>query len=130
MAAVHVRAFPDVRAWAAPEFAELLAQDSAILAGDVRSFVLGRVVLDEAEVLTLATDPPHRRQGLARAALADFEAAAAARGAVRVFLEVAETNAAARALYAATGYREIGRRADYYVAGVAALVLEKRIGTA
>jgi len=37
-----------------------------------------------------------------------------ARGATRVFLEVAETNAAARALYAAMGYERLGLRRGYY----------------
>ena len=40
--------------------------------------------------------------------------AAAARGAVRVFLEVADDNAAARALYARAGFVEAGRRPGYY----------------
>jgi ribosomal-protein-alanine N-acetyltransferase len=31
-----------------------------------------------------------------------------------VYLEVRETNAPARALYAAQGFREVGRRAQYY----------------
>ncbi len=130
LAAVHARAFVEERAWTAAEFATLLAQSSALVAGDARSFVLGRVALDEAEVLTLATDPGHRRQGLARAALADFEARAVARGAARVFLEVAEDNTAARALYSGASYRQVGRRAGYYAGGVAALVLEKRIAVA
>jgi [ribosomal protein S18]-alanine N-acetyltransferase len=130
LAAVHARAFVEERAWTAAEFAALLAQKSALVAGDARSFVLGRVTLDEAEVLTLATDPSHRRQGLARVGLAAFEAGAAGRGAGRVFLEVAEDNTAARALYAAAGYAQVGRRARYYAGGVAALVLEKRLGAA
>ena len=42
--------------------------------------------------------------------------AAAARGATRVFLEVAEDNLAARALYERTGFVEAGRRPGYYAA--------------
>lgn len=103
------------RAWSASEFAGLLAAAGTILAGDAESFVLGRVTLDEAEVLTLATAPAVQRQGRARAALAAFARAAQARGAVRLFLEVAQDNAAARALYGAAGFREIGRRPRYFV---------------
>jgi [ribosomal protein S18]-alanine N-acetyltransferase len=36
------------------------------------------------------------------------------RGAARLFLEVAEDNTAARALYAQTGFVEAGRRVGYY----------------
>jgi ribosomal-protein-alanine N-acetyltransferase len=39
---------------------------------------------------------------------------AARRGARRIYLEVAEDNAAARALYAAEGFEPIGRRRGYY----------------
>jgi ribosomal-protein-alanine N-acetyltransferase len=39
---------------------------------------------------------------------------AAEHGATACFLEVAEDNAAARGLYAALGFAEIGRRRDYY----------------
>jgi ribosomal-protein-alanine N-acetyltransferase len=35
-------------------------------------------------------------------------------GAEEIFLEVRESNAAARALYAGFGFREVGRRARYY----------------
>jgi ribosomal-protein-alanine N-acetyltransferase len=41
-------------------------------------------------------------------------AGAAARGATRLFLEVADDNAAALALYARAGFSEAGRRPGYY----------------
>lgn len=114
MAATHAAAFTATRAWSAAEFAALLAQPGTILTGDARSFVLGRVVLDEAEVLTVATLPEARRQGLARSRLAAFARAARAAGALTLFLEVAADNTAARALYAAFGLVEAGRRRGYY----------------
>ena len=86
---------------------------------------------DEAEVLTLATDPDHRRKGLARACLSAFDAGARARGATTAFLEVAEDNAPALALYRAAGYRETARRAGYYARRngpkVDALILSKTL---
>jgi ribosomal-protein-alanine N-acetyltransferase len=48
---------------------------------------------------------------------------AAARGAAAMFLEVSTRNEAARALYARTGFTEVGRRARYYADGSDALVL-------
>jgi ribosomal-protein-alanine N-acetyltransferase len=54
-----------------------------------------------------------------RALMAD----AARRGAREMFLEVAEGNAAARALYAGLGAAEAGRRRRYYPDGSDALVL-------
>ena len=75
---------------------------------------MGRVVLDEVELLTLAVEPAARRQGLGRALLARFGVEAAAAGATRAFLEVATDNLPAIGLYASAGYRETGRRRGYY----------------
>ncbi|MGR3624898.1 MAG: GNAT family N-acetyltransferase [Limimaricola sp.] len=129
LATTYAAAFPQERGWSAGEIAGLLAAPGAILAGDATSFVLGRVTLDEAEILTLATHPDHRREGRAGAALDAFHTAAATAGAQTAFLEVAEDNAAARALYAARGYAQAGRRPGYYSRGgqppAAALILTR-----
>ena len=102
--------------WTARDFEDLLAQSGTFLvsaSGGV-SFALGRVVLDEAELLTLAVDPAHRREGLGRACLLSFEEEAVARGAGKFHLEVAETNMPAIGLYRSAGWTETGRRKAYY----------------
>ena len=114
-------------------WASLLAGPGIIAVGDSNSFCLIRTVLDEAEVLTIATDPAQRRKGLARNVLQSAEELATARGAKEIFLEVAEDNLAAISLYASFNYRQIGRRAGYYLpkdaAPIAALVLRKSLAT-
>lgn len=131
LAQVHAAAFLHDRPWTADEFASLLAQDGVHLCGDIRSFAIIRVVLDEAELLTLATDPLHRRQGLAQRALTEAQTTAVAAGAVTMFLEVAEDNDAAKHLYETQGYTQIARRPRYYGRGagiaVAALILQKAL---
>jgi ribosomal-protein-alanine N-acetyltransferase len=96
--------------------------------------VLVRLAADEAEILTLAVAPEARRRGRARALLKAAQAHAAAGGARRLVLEVAEDNAPARALYAAAGFGPVGRRRGYYdrAAGAAAdaLVLAKDLAPA
>jgi len=77
-------------------------------------FALGRIVLDEAELLTLAVKPDAQRQGIGRACLSSFEKTAAEQGALRCHLEVAESNKAARALYGDEGWQETGLRKAYY----------------
>lgn len=114
MAALHARAMTTPRPWSGDEFRALLAFPGTFTVGDGTGFALGRVVLDEAELLTLAVDPGLRRQGLGRACLAGFEARAHALGAALAHLEVAESNAAAVALYTASGWTEAGRRRGYY----------------
>ena len=134
LAEIHAAAFPDARAWSSEEFATLLAQPGAILSGDSRSFALLRVTLDEAEILTVATAPDHRRKGLASSVLSEAEASAQKSGVSSVFLEVAENNEAAKALYAKAGYTQVGRRPGYYMpkdgAAIAALVLRKQLQVA
>ena len=132
LATIHARAFAGQgRGWSAQEFAALLDNPYVFVFHKENAFSLGRVIADEAELLTLATDPAARRLGLARAALAGFEAEARARGATRGFLEVAEDNTPARALYAASQWCEAARRAGYYpragAPSVDALILEKSL---
>lgn len=115
MAALHARAFAGQgRAWSATEFSDLLASPLVFAVGDTRGFALGRVIADEAELLTIATDPALRRQGVARACLAAFERTAAKRGARSAFLEVADDNSAAKALYSAAGFSQAALRKGYY----------------
>lgn len=132
MAHLHATAFAGQgRAWGEREFAGLLQSGHVFVVGDSRAFAVVRALADEAEVLTLATHPDHRRDGFAQSVLSLLETEAARRGATRLFLEVAEDNAAARALYAGAGYRETARRAKYYARpdGVHsdALILEKHL---
>jgi len=125
LAAIHATAFPPAEQWSAAAFATHLALPGVFAVIDeAGGLVLARVAADEAEILTLAVAPALRRQGRGRALLAAALSHAAAAGARRLFLEVAEGNAAARALYAAAGFREVGRRPAYYASGEAALVLQ------
>ena len=70
--------------------------------------------MDEAELLTIAAHPDHRRKGLAQNLMQSWTQAAAARGARTAFLEVAADNAGAIALYLRCGFVETGRRKGYY----------------
>ena len=56
-------------------------------------------------------------------------ARAANLGATLMFLEVAVTNDAARALYAAHGFTEAGLRRHYYTDGTDALILRSTLFT-
>ncbi len=114
LADLHARAIRVPRPWSAAEFTDLLASPLAYVTGDKCAFAFGRVVAGEAELLTIVTDPEHRRRGLGRKVLAAFESEAVRRGATRAFLEVAADNAGARRLYLSAGYAEVGLRPRYY----------------
>lgn len=114
LAALHARAYQHGRAWSAKEFELLLAEEPTFIINGPVGFIIGRVVADEAEVLMVTVEPRQQGVGHGRTLLAAYEYAAAQAGAEVSFLEVAEDNAPALALYAAQGYREAGRRPKYY----------------
>ena len=114
LAALHAQAF--AAPWSAREFADLLSQPGVVSIAETDGFVLIRIVLDEAEILTLAVLPKARRLGLGRRLVEEAAVAATKGCAARLFLEVAEDNAPARALYDRAGFRQIGRRKAYYAA--------------
>ena len=76
-------------------------------------FALTRAIVDEAELLLLATDPKQRRAGIGSALLRSVIADAAARGATRLHLEVRANNPAV-AFYTRHGFAKIGERRSYY----------------
>ena len=86
------------------------------------------VALDEGEITNVATHPSHRRRGAARATLLALVEEAKARGIGRLTLEVRESNAAARELYASLGFTPCGTRKGFYTSPREdALILERTI---
>lgn len=112
LASIHAEAFDTP--WDEASFSELLRSPEVHLSGDDRGFILIRTVADEAEILTVAVRPSARRQGLGRALVEAAIVASAAFGAKKMFLEVAESNVAAIALYQSSGFETVGLRKNYY----------------
>jgi ribosomal protein S18 acetylase RimI-like enzyme len=81
-----------------------------------------------ARLYSIGVVPQMSGQGVASALLAAIERAALRGGCRCVRLEVHETNRAAIARYRKSGYRQIGRKADYYEDGGDALRFEKPLG--
>jgi len=128
LAPLHALAFPPEERWGAEALRLMLEMPGSFaLHAPEGGFILARVAADEAEVLTLAVAPAARCQGLGTALLETALALAAEAGAGVMFLEVSTANAAARALYAAAGFTEVGRRPRYYADGTDALVLSRRL---
>ncbi len=123
LAAIHAAAFPD-DPWGAGAFQTQLEMHGVVGLLDERGgLLLMRVTVDEAEILTIGVLPRLRQQGIGRGLLEAALARASTLGALSMFLEVDVGNAAARALYAAAGFQEVGRRRRYYANGADALVL-------
>ena len=103
-------------AWEADSFYRAVENtyDSLILCTGEQKQLLGYALLrrlDIAELLIIGVVETARRQGIGAALMKKVLSAA---GCLPVFLEVREGNAAARRLYEACGFREYGRRKNYY----------------
>lgn len=80
----------------------------------VMGFIVGRAVNDEWEIENIAVIGDARRRGLGSHLLGDFLHHIRGSGAIQAFLEVRESNVAARALYEKWAFIESGRRKAYY----------------
>jgi ribosomal-protein-alanine N-acetyltransferase len=128
LAAIHHAAFPPGQRWGRDAMVLQLELPSVFVLYDpAGAMVMARIAADEAEILTLAVLPEQRRQGLARILLEEAARQCEALRAGTLFLEVATRNTAARALYAAQGFEEIGRRRGYYADGDDALVMRRML---
>ncbi len=114
LATLHALCFTKPRPYAAHEFESLLSSRGMILFDQEDGFMLCRVIADEGEILTLAVHPDARRKGVADHLMGSFEAHCTANGVTTLFLDVAEDNIAALALYEGRGFVEASRREGYY----------------
>jgi ribosomal-protein-alanine N-acetyltransferase len=79
-----------------------------------QGFLVARALGAEWEIENIAISGAARRRGLGTRLLGEFLDHARGRGAEAVFLEVRESNRAARELYEKWAFEESGRRPGYY----------------
>ncbi|HLY33436.1 MAG TPA: ribosomal protein S18-alanine N-acetyltransferase [Jatrophihabitantaceae bacterium] len=131
----YERAMFGTEAWTASGYRTELADRRRryyVAAEDADGALLGwaglLVIGESAEILTVGVVPQARRRGIGRALLAELLAEARRRHAVEAFLEVRVDNDAARGMYAADGFAEVGIRPGYYDVGrVDAVVMRRDI---
>ena len=135
IAALHAASFH--RGWSEEEVERLLIERNvmthrALMRGKVAGFIMSRRAADEAEILSVAVSKASRGRGLARDLLQLHLRRLAGDGVRAVFLEVDETNVPAIRLYRRAGFRDVGRRPNYYATPgakpAAALVLRRDLG--
>jgi ribosomal-protein-alanine N-acetyltransferase len=107
--------------WSLASFESILAEPAAFFAvarddatGGIVGYVVAWFVADEGEIANLAVREPTRRRGTGSSLLDGAIAEGLKRGTQNLYLEVRESNDAARRLYASRGFEEIGRRRRYY----------------
>jgi ribosomal-protein-alanine acetyltransferase len=95
-------------------------------AGTARGFLIARIVDNEWEIENIVIAAEMRRRGFATKLLQAFLDQARAEAARGIFLEVRESNRAARSLYEKSGFQKAGRRTSYYSQPVEDAVLYRR----
>ena len=114
--------------WSENALHEELFNDSACFItavtddGDVVGYAGLHCVLDEGYIDNVAVRPEYRRQGVAGELLGAFLRFGQAKLAF-LTLEVRASNSPAIALYQKYGFREVGRRKNYYTAPVEDAIL-------
>jgi len=103
----------------------LVAQSDKDIAGV--AVILFRATSSIARLYSIGVAPHHTGRGIAKALLAAAEAAARARHATTLRLEVHEKNFSAIKLYRGSGYCQFGRHHQYYQDSGHALRFEKRL---
>jgi len=120
LASIHRACFDE--AWDEEAFRRLMDRPGtfAFLAArseaetESQAFILIQAAGGESEILSFGTLTAARRKGLARSLLRAAAKEAHHLGAREMFLEVAEDNHAAIALYRGAGFVIVGRREKYY----------------
>jgi ribosomal-protein-alanine N-acetyltransferase len=136
-ARLHAEGF--AHSWSPEEIAALISSSSTVGAaaldpvnGRLRGFILSRLAADEGEILTIAVEAAFQGTGVGRALLSENLRQASNAGASAMFLEVAEENAPALALYERFGFLKVGERVGYYHRAdgtrAAAVVMRKQLG--
>jgi [ribosomal protein S18]-alanine N-acetyltransferase len=82
--------------------------------GEVSGFTIGLQLGDEWEIENIAVTGSAQRKSLGTRLLEEFLNLVRKRGGRAIFLEVRESNLAARALYRKLSFVETGRRKNYY----------------
>ena len=106
-------------AWSEKSVQETMDQPASIClmaekAGRPAGYLLAYTAADEVEIARIGVSKELQRQGTGRTLLAELEKLCASKGIGKILLDVRAGNEAARALYAAAGFREDGIRQRFY----------------
>jgi [ribosomal protein S18]-alanine N-acetyltransferase len=108
---------PEASPWSECAILESAGHAAAWVAeqgGALAGFLIGRVVADEFEILNMAVARAHRRRGIAGQLVQKALRSAGMAGGKRAHLEVRASNEAAISVYRRQGFKQYGRRVQYY----------------
>jgi ribosomal-protein-alanine N-acetyltransferase len=105
--------------WGTESYKSELAKDENLFYiagsdGKVVGFVFARLIMPEVEIFNIAVLPEFRKQGIGRNLFETILELAVDRGCLECWLEVRESNLAARRFYEKLNFQNVGRRKNYY----------------
>ena len=120
VSAIETASFSDP--WSVNDFRQVMSSPQSIFLVQedekddriLNGYAIAMFVEDEAEVLNIAVAPGKRGFGSGHVLLHTMIYALSENGVKAVFLEVRESNTAARSLYERAGFVEISKRKKYY----------------
>lgn len=121
---LHKKCFP-TKPWSADDFRDLKNSGCEIIMSE-NGFIVYRIAVDEAEIITIGVNPDFRRNGIASAMIGIIEKTLKNQAVKKLFLEVASNNIPAQKLYESMGFKTVGLRPKYYD-GVDAILMSKDI---
>ena len=124
LANLHKKCFPS-KPWSADDFRDLKKSGCEIIMSE-NGFIVYRIAVDEAEIITIGVNPESRRNGIATAMIGIIEKTLKNQNVKKIFLEVASTNIPAQKLYKNCGFKTVGLRPKYYD-GIDAILMSKDI---
>jgi [ribosomal protein S18]-alanine N-acetyltransferase len=109
---------PEAAQWLPGDLLQCGGKSMLLRVAEQNGLILGmiafRITADEAEILNLAVAPASRRQRIGERLVKHALAHAKRQGAKQIFLEVRESNNAARTFYARMRFAQAARRRGYY----------------
>ncbi|MET3560076.1 ribosomal-protein-alanine N-acetyltransferase [Bartonella japonica] len=117
---IHQHCF--IPAWGKQAFDDFLTDHSIFgykaslieQADKILGFCLCRLIIDEAEIITIAVHPYFRQQGIGSLLIDSTLHHLHHKRAIKLFLEVEETNFSALKLYQSFEFQKISKRRAYY----------------
>ena len=88
-------------------------------------FIIGMMIVDEAEIHMICIDPNYQRQGIAEKLMNYFTQELQNRCFASIFLEVNDRNIKALSLYKKLSFETIGQRSSYYKDNSSAILMRK-----
>jgi ribosomal-protein-alanine N-acetyltransferase len=92
----------------------LAARRENLKGSEVVGYLCAYLIFEELQLASVAVKEDFRRQGVARRLILEMIRQGKNGGAKEIWLDVRESNAAARCLYEGVGFKEVYRRKNYY----------------